>query len=111
MMYYATALSIIGGLTNTPLQSLLSKCVSKDEYGKIFTLQSVAISIASLISSTFLQKLYEWTLDTFPGAMYVSLAIMELITVLLMSIFFIFVIRHEREFGEIGTNQDNNKSE
>ena len=110
-MYYANSLSIIGGLTSTPLQSMLSKCVSKNEYGKIFTLSSVAVSIASLISSTFLQKLYEYTVETFPGAMYVALSGMELITILLMSIFFIFVIRHEREFGTIGKCPDERKSE
>ena len=110
-MYYASSLSIIGGLTSTPLQSMLSKCVSKNEYGKIFTLSSVAVSISSLISSTFLQKLYEYTVETFPGAMYVALSGMELITVLMMSIFFIFVIRHEREFGTLGTYPDERKSE
>ena len=111
MMYYGSALSIIGGLTSTPLQSMLSKCVSKNEYGKIFTLSSVAVSIATLISSTFLQKLYEWTVESFPGAMYVALSGMELITVLMMSIFFIFVIKHERDFGVIGKTPDERKSE
>ena len=111
MMYYGSALSIIGGLTSTPLQSMLSKCVSKNEYGKIFTLSSVAVSIATLISSTFLQKLYEWTVESFPGAMYVALSGMELITVLMMSIFFIFVIKHERDSGVIGKTPDERKSE
>ena len=111
MMYYGSALSIIGGLTSTPLQSMLSKCVSKNEYGKIFTLSSVAVSLSSLISSTFLQKLYEWTVESFPGAMYVALSGMELITVLMMSIFFIFVIKHERDFGVIGKTPDERKSE
>ena len=91
-MYYAASLSIIGGLTSTPLQSMLSKVVSKDEFGKIFTLSSVAVNIASLLSSTFLQMLYEKTLKTFPGAMYVGLSVMEVVTVVLMSIYFLYVL-------------------
>ena len=110
MMYYSVSLSIIGGLTSTPLQSMLSKCVEKDEYGKIFTLSSVAISIASLVSTTFLQKLYELTVQTFPGAMYVALSAMESITVLLLSILFIFIIRHERKFGAMGKDADEIKT-
>lgn len=110
-MYYSVSLSIIGGLTSTPLQSMLSKCVEKDEYGKIFTLSSVAISIASLASTTFLQKLYEFTVQTFPGAMYVALSAMESITVLLLSILFIFIIRHERKFGAMGKDVDEIKTQ
>jgi len=111
MMYYAASLSIIGGLTSTPLQSMLSKVVSKDEFGKIFTLSSVAMNIASLLSSTFLQMLYEATVKTFPGAMYVGLSVMEVITVVLMSIYFIYVIKHEKQFGPIGQNQEERKTE
>ena len=111
MMYYASSLTIIGGLTSTPLQSMLSKCVSRDEYGKIFTLSSVVVSISSLMSSTFLQKLYEFSVETYPGAMYVALAGMELVTILAMSVYFVFVIRHERQFGDIGRNQEESRSE
>ena len=110
-MYYATALSIIGGITSTPLQSMLSKCVLKDEYGKIFTLSSVASAISFLFATASVQKLYEYTVDSFPGAIYVFLASAELITVIIMSILFVFVIRHEREFGTIGKDQDDNKSD
>ena len=111
-MYFAVSLGIVGGLTSTPLQAMLSKCVSKDEYGKIFTLSSVASSISYLISSTFSQKLYEYTVEYFPGAIYVFMASTELMTVIIMSILFIFVIRHEREFGVIGKDQDDaNKSD
>ena len=31
MMYYASGLTIIGGIESTPLKSLLSKCVSRYE--------------------------------------------------------------------------------
>ena len=41
MMYYASALTLLGGLGHTPLRSLMSKMVEPDEYGKIFTFTSV----------------------------------------------------------------------
>merc|ERR1719419_1190965 len=33
MMYYASGLTMIGGIESTPLKSLLSKCVSSEEFG------------------------------------------------------------------------------
>ena len=38
-----------------------------EEYGKVFTLSSVAGSIASLIGATVVPKIYNATIDTFPG--------------------------------------------
>ena len=111
MLYYAASLSLIGGLTSAPLHSMLSKCVTKDEYGKIFTLSSVVKSIFSLLSINFVKELYIWTVEYFPAAFYVFACCTEVITVILMSILFIFVIRHEKEFGVTGKDQDENKLE
>ena len=40
MMYMATGLSSIGGLTSTPIVTLLSKLVEPTEFGAIFALVS-----------------------------------------------------------------------
>ena len=67
MMYYAMGLTVIGGIESTPLRSLLSKCVDLDEFGKIFTMSSVASNVAGLLGSTVLPILYGDTLETAPG--------------------------------------------
>ena len=42
MIYYASALTLLGGLDSTPLRSLLSKLVEPNEYGKIYTFAGIA---------------------------------------------------------------------
>ena len=111
MLYYGVSLTIIGGLTSTPLQSMLSKCVKRDEYGKIFTLSSVASAIASVFAQTMVQKLYKHTVESFPGAMYVFLGCGELLTVFMMSILFIYVIRIEKTHGPIGAEQSDSRND
>ena len=101
-MYYGAALSIMGGMLSTPLRSMLSKCVESHEYGKVFTLSSTASSIASLCSSVIIQKLYSWTVEDFPGAIYLFHATIELITICMMTIMYFWVNLHEKRFGLIG---------
>ena len=101
-MYYGTALSVMGGMLSTPLRSMLSKCVESHEYGKIFTLSSVASSLASLLSSVIIQEMYKYTLDTFPGAIYLFHGGIELVAVGMMSIVFIWIKRYEKRFGPLG---------
>jgi hypothetical protein len=102
MMYYGTSLSVLGGMSSTPLRSMLSKCVESHEYGKIFTLSSVASSLASLVSSVVIQEMYEYTLDTFPGAIYIFHGSIELVAVGMMSIVYVWIRRHERLNGPLG---------
>lgn len=69
-MYYASSLTVLGGLHNTPLRSLMSKIVEPTEFGKIFTLTGVAQSISTLITGSFFQEIYVETEASFPGLMY-----------------------------------------
>ena len=108
-MYYAFALTIIGPSDGTPLRSLLSKCVDVDEYGKVFTLASVASSVASLCTSALMQKIYEWTVDSFPGAMYLFSAATECVSTILVSLLYWYVRKHEKVHGPIGKDQDDLK--
>ena len=109
MLYYASSLTILGPSDNTPLRSFLSKCVDVDEYGKVFTLSSVIKSIAELMTSALSQKIYVWTVDFFPGAMYLYSAATETVSTTLLVILFWFVSRHEKVHGPIGEHQDKNK--
>ena len=105
-MYYASALTMMGPSDGTPLRSFLSKCVDVDEYGKVFTLASVTSSVASLMTSALMQKIYEWTVVSFPGAMYLFSAGTECLSLILISALFWFVSRHEKIHGPVGAHQN-----
>ena len=109
MLYYASALTLLGPSDSTPLRSFLSKCVDVDEYGKVFTLSSVVKSVAELMTSALSQKIYAWTVDFFPGAMYLYSGATEAVSTILLAILFWFVSRHERIHGPIGDHQDKAK--
>merc|ERR1712062_127862 len=50
------------------IRSLLSKCVHKDETGKMFSALAVIAAIIPMISDPAIRLLYNKTLDTFPAA-------------------------------------------
>ena len=106
MMYFGTALPVMGGILSTPLRSMLSKCVESHEYGKIFTLSSVASKLASLISSGIIPEMYKYTLDTFPGAIYIFHGIIEGIVTFMMMVVYIFIRKHEELYGPLGHSED-----
>lgn len=105
-MYLAVGLSIFGGIESTAVQSLLSKCVHGKDYGKIFTIASVTSSVGSLISSAIIQKLYQYTQDTFPGSVYLLVAGVILVTTVMMGVLYVWLIAHERVFGPLGTESE-----
>lgn len=88
-MYYAASLTVIGGMDNTPLRSMLSKMVEKHEYGKIFTLTATASSLAGLVTSSVYQEVYAATVSTFPGAMYLLSASMVTVSLVVNQPLFI----------------------
>ena len=50
------------------IRSLLSKCVNKDETGKMFSALAVIAAIVPIIAHPAVRLLYNKTLDTFPAA-------------------------------------------
>lgn len=105
MMYYALAISLIGGVDGTAIRSLVSKCVEPDEYGKVFTLSSVFSTVASLIGGTITPLLYKGTVDNFPGATYLYDAANDLINIIMMCGIYWVIFSHEKIFGPIGKGQ------
>ena len=101
MLYYSYAITIFAGIMSTPITSLISKCVDRDEFGKIFTLTSNVEFLAFIGTDTLIKVLYEATLDTFPGAMYfLYFGIDGVVLGLLMSLY-IILLRNENRHGPL----------
>jgi len=111
MAYYAMGLTLVGGIEGTPLRSLLSKCVGLDEFGKIFTMSSVASSLSSLVGATIMPKLYAGTVATVPGAVYFFMASVQLLCIICMAVLYHVIRRHEKVHGVIGSEQDDFKQQ
>jgi hypothetical protein len=82
--------------------------VETGELGKLFTMASVAPQIFYMIFSTLTNLLYEATLDTFPGAIFLLSASVQYCSCFLTLGLYFFVKRHERRFGPLGQQQIDN---
>lgn len=69
-MFIGPVVEIMGGAAFIAMRSLASKCVSKDELGKMNSLYSVIESISPLIYSPTLAAVYSATISTMPGAFF-----------------------------------------
>jgi PCFT/HCP family folate transporter-like MFS transporter 1/3 len=93
LFYASQMLSTIGYCKYSVGRSLLSKSCEPDEMGKLFSIQTVLISLASMACNPIVRKVYNETLKSFPGAFMLLSA-----SLLLLSGFgnlFIYINRKE----------------
>lgn len=69
-MYIGPISEIVGGASSIAMRSLASKIVHKQELGKINSLFGIVESIAPLVYSPILAKVYSMTLEEMPGAFF-----------------------------------------
>ena len=68
LFYLCQILSTIGNCKFPIGRSLLSKYCDPEEVGKMFSIQSILISLAFMISNPIVRQLYNKTIENFPGA-------------------------------------------
>ena len=68
VFYVYQILCTIGNCKFPIGRSLISKYCEPDEVGKIYSIQSIVISISFMASNPLVRGLYNKTLETFPGA-------------------------------------------
>ena len=68
VFYVYQILCTIGNCKFPIGRSLISKYCEPDEVGKIYSIQSIVISISFMVSNPLVRGLYNKTLETFPGA-------------------------------------------
>jgi PCFT/HCP family folate transporter-like MFS transporter 1/3 len=71
-------------MTSIAIRSKLSKLVTKDELGKVFSLLATLESITPLIASLFFTYLFKWSLNFFPGLTFEVCAALMIIPLLSM---------------------------
>ena len=72
--YLAQGLGSIGNCKFAVVRSLISKCVDSNEVGKVFSMIAIIASIAPIGGNPFFRQLYNKTIDTFPGAIFLLYA-------------------------------------
>jgi hypothetical protein len=68
--YLANGLGTLGYCKYGLVRSLLSNCIDPSEVGKVFSLLSVIASVAPIAGNPLFRQLYNKTLNTFPGAIF-----------------------------------------
>ena len=91
-------------------RSLVTQAISKDEVGRIFSINALIGSIlGSLVSSAYL-KIYNLTLDTLPGAYLLVASALILLTVPLNLIAMKLLQTFEhRDCNKLDEGQENTK--
>ena len=74
LFYIFQVICTIGNCKFSIGRSLLSKCCEPDEVGKMFSILSILLSITFMISNPIVRKLYNQTIDDFPGAFLLLVA-------------------------------------
>ena len=81
--YAAHAITIIYECKYGLFRSVLSRCVEEQENGKVFSALALLFQFIPLLANPAFRKLYNATLETFPGAEIVMSACAFYITVLI----------------------------
>merc|ERR1712130_1068526 len=99
MMYLATGLSSIGGLTSTPIVTLLTKLVDKEEMGAVMAMCSGMFCLQMLLSSIVFTQVYRLTLATLPGAIFFIMAAIYTLLAFLFLVNLLVLFRQEKRYG------------
>ena len=109
MMYYATFVATIGGLTSTPIYGLITKCVDADELGKLFTVTSLVEGLMSLFSNVLFSTVYSDTVGSDPSLIWFVMAGITGIVVVGFVGLFALTLEHERVHGTLTTEDEDLK--
>ena len=108
--YLATGVGSLGYCKYSVVRSLISKCINIDEVGKVFSILAVVAALAPVAGNPLFRQLYNGTLETFPGAIFLLAASLLLVSTAIN--FFIYTKRHQLVNGdELKEKQINTISE
>ncbi|KAL8573316.1 hypothetical protein ACOMHN_032778 [Nucella lapillus] len=74
MVFVAVGVGAFGGIANSVLKSLASKCVDLEEQGQTFALFAGAETLAKILGSVVYTFVYSLTCDIFPGFLFLFMS-------------------------------------
>ena len=98
MFFTANCLGLMSTQVSTVIRSLLSKVVPDTELGKVYTMLGCLEAAIPLIASPILTIVYNTTLDTFPGSVYLTEAAAMVVAVGLFSTVALLTKRDQDRF-------------
>ena len=108
--YLCIAIGAVGGTAVIGIRSHLAKVVDRDEIGKIMSFMAALDTLAPVISTTLFTIIFKYTIDTWPGTVYLVISV--LVTFPIFSMMWIDLytepLIYEEEEGLSKNNYDEN---
>ena len=104
--YVVTGIGAIGGIASIGTRSLISKLVDRDEMGKVMSFLSILDTVAPVISTTAFAYIFKYTIDSYPGAVYLLIA--GFILVPIWVTMWIDLFKEPPVVDEVDLNRDEN---
>ena len=109
-LYLGSVVCLMSNAPGIVIRSALSKVTPPDELGRIFSLVGALEACVPLISAPIMTKVYNCTLDVFPGAILLISALLYLFITIILSIVYILArkipqLEEEEEHAGIITNE------
>ncbi|XP_023027518.1 probable peptidoglycan muropeptide transporter SLC46 isoform X1 [Leptinotarsa decemlineata] len=82
-LYLGALIEVMSAATSITMKSILSKSVTTDELGKIHSLSGLADASIPLLYGPLYSKIYAATISFFPGAFYMTSAVLTIPAVLI----------------------------
>ncbi|KAI1720605.1 major facilitator superfamily domain-containing protein [Ditylenchus destructor] len=79
LIFLGLIFALFTGGFSPSLKTILSRMVSKEETGRLFAMVSLVIVLCPLATKLFYYKIYELTLDTWPGFVFLLMAMIHVI--------------------------------
>ena len=105
--YLSMAVSCTYTLSSVGFKSHLSKIVDQSEVGKVFTIIMVLDSLAPILASSLMAKIFQATIEPAPGTCFIILAFMTLCTILIAIAIDLIYLKNQKIKEKENINIDN----
>ncbi|KAK3907877.1 Proton-coupled folate transporter [Frankliniella fusca] len=108
-LYLSSAVSGLGGMSSPLNRAIMAETVPKNDIGKLFSIVSAFVTFIPIVAALSYTFLYNSTMNTFPGAIYLFSAALSAISCIAMGVVCIirkFCNSHPYTLAEENENDD-----
>jgi len=106
ILFIGACLGFLSSLASIVIRSMLSKCVNKSDLGKIYSLLGSLEAAVPLLAAPLFTVVYNSTLETFPGAVFLVQASIFAVSGLGFSYVFYLLTRTGQDFSLLVEDND-----